>query len=53
MNRTNFFLSTWVPQKQLLKSDKTKLFLTHCGMNSILESLYFGVPMLGFDQKKD
>ena len=48
MSRPNFFLSSWVPQKEILALPQTKLFLTHCGSNSIMESLYFGVPMLGF-----
>ena len=53
MNRTNFMIDSWVPQKGILALSKTKLFLSHCGGNSIMESLYFGVPLLGFPQAKD
>jgi MGT family glycosyltransferase len=36
--------------KALKKSD---VFLTHCGMNSVNESLYYGVPMVLFPQHSE
>jgi glucuronosyltransferase len=53
MELSNVFLSSWVPQKELLANPKLKLFCTHGGANSMIESLYFGTPLLGFGQDAD
>ncbi|KAF0980319.1 hypothetical protein FDP41_013533 [Naegleria fowleri] len=49
-------LNGFVPQKGLLSLDKVKIFLTHCGGNSINEALYFGKLLIGmpfsFDQMR-
>lgn len=38
------YISDWIPQKYVLKH--SVLFVTHGGNNSIMESIYNGVPML-------
>lgn len=40
----NVLLMPYVPQIEILK--RTHLFLTHAGMNSISESIHFGVPIV-------
>ncbi|MBO1583315.1 macrolide family glycosyltransferase [Bacillus sp. XF8] len=41
---SNFRVYNYVPQLEVLK--QANLFITHGGMNSSSESLYFGVPMV-------
>lgn len=36
----------WAPQVQVLGHASTGVFVTHCGWNSILESIVGGVPMI-------
>jgi MGT family glycosyltransferase len=45
----NFIVRPSVPQLEVLQH--TRLFVTHCGMNSTMESLYFAVPMVGLPQQ--
>ena len=44
----NFIIKQSVPQIEVLK--KTDLFISHGGMNSVMESLYYGVPLLVYPQ---
>ncbi|ONK74914.1 uncharacterized protein A4U43_C03F11410 [Asparagus officinalis] len=39
---------SWAPQIQILAHKSVGGFVTHCGWNSSLESIWFGVPMLGW-----
>lgn len=41
---SNFYVYESVPQLEVL--EKSSLFITHGGMNSVNEAIYFGVPML-------
>eukprot|EP00352_Strombidinopsis_acuminata_P006949 CAMPEP_0176373792 /NCGR_PEP_ID=MMETSP0126-20121128/26302_1 /TAXON_ID=141414 ORGANISM="Strombidinopsis acuminatum, Strain SPMC142" /NCGR_SAMPLE_ID=MMETSP0126 /ASSEMBLY_ACC=CAM_ASM_000229 /LENGTH=84 /DNA_ID=CAMNT_0017734103 /DNA_START=881 /DNA_END=1132 /DNA_ORIENTATION=- len=46
MTMPNLKVADFIPQKLLLNEDKVKMFVTHCGANSIHESFYFnGTPM--------
>ncbi|KAM5192177.1 UDP-glucuronosyltransferase 3A1-like [Mantella aurantiaca] len=43
----NVKIMDWVSQNDLLGHSKVRLLVTHGGMNSLLEAVYHGVPVLG------
>lgn len=47
----NFYIKSSVDQIRVLQN--TDVFITHCGMNSVNESLYYGVPMVLFPQQSE
>ncbi|KAJ8954692.1 hypothetical protein NQ318_011385 [Aromia moschata] len=51
----NVKLSKWFPQQDILAHPNTKLFITHGGLLSTIETVYHGVPVLALpvfgDQK--
>lgn len=47
----SFSVYPQVDQLEVLSS--TDIFITHCGMNSVMESLYYGVPMVLFPQHSE
>jgi MGT family glycosyltransferase len=47
----NFIVQEFVPQLELLQ--RTALFVTHGGMNSVSEALYYGVPLMVIPQSAD
>ncbi|XP_046857920.1 UDP-glucuronosyltransferase 1A7-like [Xenia sp. Carnegie-2017] len=53
---TNVKLVDWIPQNDILGHVSTKVHVTHLGLNSFLESVYHGVPIVGipflFDQPR-
>ncbi|MEK5163636.1 macrolide family glycosyltransferase [Paenibacillus sp. FSL R5-0527] len=47
----NFIVAGYVPQLEVLQH--AKLFITHGGMNSTSEGLYYGVPLIVLPQSAD
>ncbi len=47
----NFIVKNYVPQTEVLTY--TKLFITHGGMNSTSEGLYYGIPLIVIPQSAD
>ncbi|GJJ06841.1 hypothetical protein Clacol_001037 [Clathrus columnatus] len=46
-------VSTWVPQHVILGHPVTGWFMTHCGNNSVTESVSHGVPMIAWPLSAD
>lgn len=44
----NVKIQAWMPQNDVLAHPNTKLFMSHCGLLSTQESLWYGVPVLAF-----
>lgn len=44
----NVRIQAWMPQNDILAHPNTKLFMSHCGLLSSQEALWYGVPVLGF-----
>ncbi len=47
----NFIVRNHVPQLEVLK--KADVFISHGGLNSVSEALYFGVPVIALPQAND
>lgn len=53
-NQTSKFLVlSWAPQKMILEHQATKVFVSHCGWNSTLETLIRGIPVVGWPMFSD
>lgn len=50
----NVFIGKWLPQDGILAHENVKLFISHCGLGSVAEAKYHGVPVvampIGIDQ---
>jgi MGT family glycosyltransferase len=47
----NFILKNYVPQLEILK--RASLFISHGGLNSVNEALYYGVPIIAIPMVND
>lgn len=47
----NIIIRNHVPQLEVLK--RTSVFISHCGLNSVNEALYYGVPVIAVPQAND
>ncbi|KAK1376879.1 Glycosyltransferase [Heracleum sosnowskyi] len=43
----------WAPQSKILEHSSTGGFVSHCGWNSVNESMYFGVPIIAMPMHLD
>lgn len=49
----NLLIRDWVPQNDLLGHPKCRLFVSHGGINGVLEAAYHGVPIAGYPMFAD
>jgi hypothetical protein len=47
-SKRGLLVRNWAPQLDILSHKSTGAFLSHCGWNSVLESLSQGVPIIGW-----
>jgi hypothetical protein len=42
----NVFLASWINQRAIISHPKVKVLITHCGLNSVVEAMNVGIPMI-------
>lgn len=42
----NVIVSKWLPQDGILAHKNMRLFISHCGLGSVIEAKFYGVPIL-------
>ncbi|KAM4130421.1 hypothetical protein ACJW30_01G100400 [Castanea mollissima] len=47
-SKRGLLVQNWAPQLEILSHESIGTFLSHCGWNSVLESLSQGVPIIGW-----
>ncbi|CAL8084538.1 unnamed protein product [Prunus armeniaca] len=47
-SKQGLLLHNWAPQLEILSHKSTRVFVSHCGWNSVMESLIQGVPIVGW-----
>lgn len=52
-NTEKVFVGNWFPQEAVLAHPNVKLFVTHGGLLSTMESIYYGKPMVGIPVASD
>ncbi|OVA10885.1 UDP-glucuronosyl/UDP-glucosyltransferase [Macleaya cordata] len=48
INGVGMVIQSWAPQAEIVSHSSIGGFITHCGWNSSLESIYNGVPMIAW-----
>ncbi|XP_053649663.1 UDP-glycosyltransferase UGT5 isoform X3 [Cherax quadricarinatus] len=49
----NVMISKWLPQQDILAHDNVRVFITHCGLLSMQESIYHATPLLAIPVAAD
>ncbi|BBN69079.1 UDP-Glycosyltransferase superfamily protein [Prunus dulcis] len=47
-SKQGLLVHNWAPQLEILSHKATRVFVSHCGWNSVMESLSQGVPIVGW-----
>lgn len=51
--KATFLILSWVSQKRILSHPSTGVFVSHCGWNSTLESIFYGVAVVAWPMFAD